>query len=95
MAHTNKRKMWCNVGSLAVGVVLEIDRVVVEDAAWLCKPFGVGHINVAELDAVLKGGKFGSKWNLKTISIMTDSPTILSWLLFVLETDFRVKVTGV
>ena len=94
MADTNKGTVWCDASSLAVSVVLEIGGIIVEDAAWLRKPLDVGHINVAELDAVLKGVNLALKWGLKDISIMTDSATVLSWLCSVLQGDFRAKVSG-
>ena len=75
-------------------MVLEIGGIIVEDAAWLRKPLDVGHINVAELDAVLKGVNLALKWGFKDISIMTDSATVLSWLCSVLQGDFRAKVSG-
>ena len=73
---------------------MEIDGIIVEDAAWLHKPLDVGHINVAELDAVLKGVNLALKWSLKDVIIMTDSATVLSWLCSVLQGDFRAKVSG-
>ena len=48
-------KVWCDASSLAIGVCLEIDGDVVEDASWLRKCDDGAHINVAELDAVLRG----------------------------------------
>ena len=53
----------------------------------------MGHINVAELDAVLKGVNLALKWGLKDISVMTDSSTVLSWLCSVPQGDFRAKVS--
>ena len=43
--------MWCDATSMATGV--EIDDVMVEDAAGLRKKSD--YINVAELDATIKG----------------------------------------
>ncbi|MEL6804156.1 MAG: DDE-type integrase/transposase/recombinase, partial [Bacteroidota bacterium] len=60
----------------------------------LRKSHDVGHINIAELDAVLKGVNLALKWKIKVISVMTDSATVLSWLRSVLEDDSRVKVSG-
>ena len=53
----------------------------------------MGHINIAELDAVLKGVNLALKWGLKDISVMTDSATVLSWLCSVPQGDFRAKVS--
>ena len=47
--------LWCDASSIVAGVILEIDGTEVEDAAWLRKKGDFGNINVAKLDAVLKG----------------------------------------
>ena len=52
---TQVGKVWCDASSLALGVALEVQGSIVEDAAWLRKSTDCAHINVAELDAVLKG----------------------------------------
>ena len=87
-------RVWCDASSLALGVVLEIADVVVEDAAWLRKADDVGHINVAELEAVVKGVNLAVKWGLKSLQVMTDSSTVVGWLNSFLVNDCRVKVTG-
>ena len=86
--------VWCDASSLALGVVLEVSGVVVEDGAWLRKPNDVSHINIAELDAVVKGLNLALKWDLRSIVVKTDSSTVLSWLRAVLTGDYRVKVAG-
>lgn len=48
-----------------------------EDGAWLRKKNGHNHINVAELDAVLKGVDLGLKWSLRNIKVRTDSDTVV------------------
>ena len=48
-------KVWCDASSLALGCALEIDGSVVEDGAWLRKKADGAHINVAELDSVVRG----------------------------------------
>lgn len=80
VANVNMGRVWCDASSLALGVVLEIADVVVEDAAWLRKSDDVGHINVAELEAVLKGVNLAVKWGLKSLQVMTDSLTVVGWL---------------
>ncbi len=91
---TTAGRVWCDASNLALGVAVEIDGCVVEDATCLRKPSDIGHINVAELDAVLKGVNLALKWKLKSIEIMTDSAIVVSWLNSVLIGDFRAKVTG-
>ena len=74
--------------------MLEIGDKVVEDMAWLRKPTDATHINVAELDAVIKGINMAVKWGLTTVEVMTDSATVLSWLNSVIVEGRRVKATG-
>ena len=57
-----KGVVWCDASSIATGMVLEIDNITVEDAACLRKKDDFGHINVAELDAVLKDVTLALKW---------------------------------
>ena len=42
---------------MSVGVALEVEGDVVEDACWLRSKKDSAHINVAELDAVVRGIK--------------------------------------
>ena len=48
-------KVWCDASSNALGVIIEIAGTTVEDAAWLRNRDDFNHINVAELEATLKG----------------------------------------
>ena len=47
--------VWVDASSLATGVSLEHDGAAVEDATWLRKGRDTQHINLVEVDAVLKG----------------------------------------
>ena len=67
--------VWCNASNLAMGVVLEIGGTEVEDTLWMRKK-EYNHINVAELEAVLKGINLCAKWNLKDVVLVTDSATV-------------------
>ena len=44
VSHTDEGVIWCDASSLAVGVIVEIDKVMVEDGCWLRKDDG-NHIN--------------------------------------------------
>ena len=44
--------VWTDASCLAMGVALEVDGKIVEDATWLRKESDHLHINVAELEAV-------------------------------------------
>ncbi|KAK3870778.1 hypothetical protein Pcinc_024023 [Petrolisthes cinctipes] len=87
-------RVWCDASSLALGVAVEIGGQTVEDAAWLQKKDDSGHINIAELDAVVKGVNLALRWGLKSVEIMTDSMMVLRWLRTVLDDENRVRVTG-
>ena len=47
--------VWTDASSLAMGVVIQVNNDVVEDASWLRKKSDSLHINVAELEAVGRG----------------------------------------
>lgn len=86
--------VWCDASSLATGVVLEIDGIKVEDAAWLRKRGDFGHINVAELDAVLKGVNLAVKWGLQEVEVCTDSATVHGWMKSTLSAEKRIHMKG-
>lgn len=85
--------IWCDASSLAVGVVVEIDGHIIEDGCWLRKDDG-NHINVAELEAVIRGLSSGVKWNLKSVRVMTDSATVFGWVSSIINDSKRPKVSG-
>lgn len=87
-------RVYCDASTLALGVTLEIEGRTVEDAAWLRKTTDVAHINIAELDAVLKGLNLALKWNLQTLEIITDSAAVLCWVRSTLTGSSRVRVSG-
>jgi hypothetical protein len=55
VAKVSKGRIWCDASSLAIGVCVEIDGHIVEDASWLRKPQESVHINLAELESIIKG----------------------------------------
>ena len=86
--------IWCDASSLAEGVLLEIDGVVVEDGCWLRKKDDTAHINLAELESIIKGLNLSISWSLKKLSIKTDSATVFNWLKALLFNEKRIKVKG-
>ena len=95
--YVNKQEnavIWCDASSLALGVVLEVGGFVVEDAAWLRKRDDYSHINVAELEAVMKGINLGLKWGFRSIELKTDSATVYSWIKSVITEEKRVHTKG-
>ena len=87
-------KVWCDASSIALGVCLETGGQIVEDAAWLRNVNDSDHINVAELEAVIKGLNLAVKWKLKDITVATDSATVHGWVSSVVADSRRPKVTG-
>lgn len=87
-------KVWCDASALAIGVAVSVDDNIIEDATWLRGKGDVSHINLAELEATIKGVNAAVKWGFKRIEIMTDSATVCSWLSTILHNDKKVKVSG-
>ena len=48
-------KVWTDASNIAYGAAIDVDGNIVEDATWLKNSDDTTHINVSELDAVLKG----------------------------------------
>ena len=67
---------------------------MVEDAAWLRKKDDYNHINVAELEALLKGINMALKWGLREMEARTDSATVLSWVNSIVEESRRIQTKG-
>ena len=91
---TAKGVVWCDSSSIAMGALLEIGGAAVEDAAWLRKKTDFSHINVAELEAVLKGVNLALKWELRDIEVMTDSATVHGWVSLTLNEERRIRTKG-
>ena len=93
-AESKVGKVWCDASSLAVGCALEIDGAIVEDASWIRKKDDGTHINMAELDSVLRGLNLAVKWGLKKIDLLTDSATVLGWLKSVFLDTHTIRTRG-
>uniref|UniRef100_A0A5S6QJ31 Uncharacterized protein n=1 Tax=Trichuris muris TaxID=70415 RepID=A0A5S6QJ31_TRIMR len=72
-------RIWVDASMLALGAALEVDGEIVEDGTWL-RPDEARHINMAELDAVIKGLNLALTWKMKTVELMTDSATVHRWI---------------
>ena len=88
-------KVWTDASNIAYGVAIDVDGNIVEDATWLKKSDDTTHINVSELDAVLKGINLALKWGFKSFTIMVDSSTVLGWLKSVLFKTHNVKIHAI
>ncbi|KAG1705790.1 hypothetical protein GQR58_003759 [Nymphon striatum] len=86
--------VWTDASSLGMGVALEVDGSVAEDASWLRKESDHRHINVAELEAVARGINLAISWGFKTFTVATDSRTVISWMDNTVEGHRRVRTKG-
>ena len=86
----DKAKVWVDASSLATGVVVEVDGSTIEDASWL-RTDDASHINMAELDAVIKGLNVALVWGFKEIELLTDSATVHRWICDGLSGKNRLK----
>ena len=82
--------LWVDASMLAYGATLEVGGEVIEDASWLRKEC-TSHINMAELDAVVKGLNLALTWEMTTVEVMTDSATVHRWIEDGLTGKSRLK----
>ena len=90
--NTDQCRVWCDSSSIAMGVVLESDNTVIEDASWL--RHDNHHINVAELESVIKGINLAISCGFTKIDVLSDSATVVGWINYLLEESKRIKASG-
>ena len=83
--------IWADASSLAIGVRLEIDGEIVEDAAWLRPESDSAHINRAELDAVIRGINLALRWGPREIRVLSDSATVCGWMKSLIQKSHNVR----
>ena len=83
-----------DASNIAYGAVLEVAGVKVEDRSWLRELGDKRHINVVELDAVIKVLNMAISWEFQCTRLVTDSKTVAAWLHDVLKNVRRVKTSG-
>ena len=83
--------VYTDASSLALGVALEVDGEVVEDASWLRRADDAAHINLAELDAVVKGVNLALQWRVTDMDLVTDSRTVWQWVSDTLSGRARLR----
>ena len=76
---------------IATGAAHEVNGDIVEDASWLRPVQDKRHINIAELDAAIKGLALATKWSIKLITLATDSKTVASWLKQLVNNVQQIK----
>ena len=72
--------VWVDASSLAISVLLEKNGAAIEDACWLRPTNDAAHINLAELDAVMKGINLALQWRVRKLRIHTDSLCVYHWI---------------
>ena len=82
--------VWVDASSLALGVVVEVDGNVIEDATWL-RAEDASHINMAELDAMIKGVNMALEWQMKILHLRTGSLTVFHWISDALSGKARLR----
>ena len=82
--------VWVNASSLATGVAIEYDGAIIEDASWLRPVHADEHINLAELDAVLRGINLALHWKASVIRLRTDLACVHQWISDTLSGKARV-----
>ena len=86
--------VWCDASDLALAAAVEIDGAIVEDGTWMRAVGESRHINIAELDAALKGLKLAVAWKATDVVLKTDSKTVAAWLDQVFQNVQRIKTKG-
>ena len=84
--------IWLDVSSLATGVSLVCNGAVVEDACWLRLAKDSQHINLAELDVIIKGVNLAILWKTTTLHLFTDSACVHKWISDTLTGKARVRI---
>ena len=54
--------VWVDASSVATGMALETNGTVIEDVCWIRPTNDAQYINLAELDAALKGVNLALQW---------------------------------
>ena len=83
--------VWADTSSLATGVSLVYDGAVVEDACWLHPEKDSQHINLVELDAIIKGINLAILWKMTILHLFTDSACVHKWISDTLTSKARVR----
>lgn len=83
--------VWVDASSLAAGAVIEAGGCVIEDGCWLRPTNDSSHINLAELDALLRGVNMALAWKMKVLHVKTDSATVYHWISDALSGKARLR----
>ena len=92
--NSKEATVWVDASSLAFGASVEVGGHIIEDASWL-RPENSSHINIAELDALIKGVNLALCWGLEELHLKTDSLTVYHWISDALSRKARLKTKAV
>ena len=87
--------IWVDASSLATGMSIVYDGAVVEDACWLQLDKDSQHINLTELDAIIKGINLAILWKTTTLHLFTDSACVHKWISDTPTGKARVRTKAV
>lgn len=94
VSDTKVGEVWADASSVAIGACVKINGEIVEDATWLRPKDNAMHINVAELESLLKGINMALRWDLKEITLVTDSTTCYGWLCSAIYKSKTIRTKG-
>ena len=83
--------VWIGASSLATGVVVESVESLIEDACWLRPAREDKYINLAELDAMLRGINMALQWKATVLHLKTDSACVHRWITDALSGKARIR----
>ena len=72
--------VWVDASSVATGVALETNGTAIEGACCLRLTNNAQHINLAELDAPLKGANVALQLEVTVLHLVTDSACMHQWI---------------
>ena len=85
VVHTVKIKLralacTCNANTIAMGVVIQVNETLVEDASRIRWKSDSLHIIIAELEAIGRGINLTIQWGFCSFTVATDTWVVVSWL---------------
>ena len=86
----NEFTVWVDASSLALGAAFAVNEFIIEDACWLRPENDSRHINLAKLDATLKGVNLVLQWQARVLHIVTDSVCMHQWITDALSGKARL-----
>ncbi len=86
--------VWTDASSLATGAMICENGNTIEDCGWLRKKDDKSHINLAELEAAIKGINLALKWHFNVINLKVDSATVHGWITSCLNDTHKPRIYG-